>query len=106
MEAKIKALVELLEKDSAFAEQFGDMNAQEAIEALASKGLNLTMEELAQIAEIYGEAQNGELGEEALDDVAGGIMFTGKLDLFGRGLLPIPQFPRFVFDFKYFKKKL
>lgn len=73
MEEKIKVMAECLAADSAFAEQITQMDAADAVKAFAAKGIAVTVEELNEMAKAI-PADNEELDENALSDVAGGYI--------------------------------
>ena len=68
MTEKMKALLEEAEKDAGFAERLEAAQDADALIALASeKGLELTKEDLTE------ETSSGELADDELDEVAGGL---------------------------------
>lgn len=74
MEEKIQEMVELLEREPTFRNELENMNAEEAIAALAAKGVNITFEDMTEIAKAHPvqEEQGEELTAEDLEDVTGG----------------------------------
>ena len=71
MTDKMKAFLEEAEKDAAFAEKVNGADSVETVIALAKeKGYELSEEDL------QVEAATGELDDAALDDVAGGMIFS------------------------------
>lgn len=75
MEEKMNALAELLEREPGFADRLADMSTEEGLAALAAEGVAVTYEEMAEVARALAaiSAQTGELGEDVLDDVSGGV---------------------------------
>ena len=67
------ALKKALE-DEAFVKQLVEMENPEDVQAaLNAKGAEITVEEVQQIAKSLSQQAEGELDEDALEDVAGGV---------------------------------
>ena len=66
----------VLVQDVAFAEALSEMeNAESVQKALAEKGVDLTLEQIAQWGEAIRKSHTeGELSEDDLEDVAGGAI--------------------------------
>ncbi len=68
-----EALVEKIMQDQAFVDQLSDAESAEAAQKLfASKGVEFTLEEVKAIAAGV-QAENGELSEDDLEAVSGGV---------------------------------
>ena len=64
--------------DQAFAEKVFAMTEPEDVQkAFAEKGIELSIDDVKAIGEKLSENANGELKEDALDNVAGGVVITG-----------------------------
>ena len=70
--AKLEAFMQTSEAEAAF---FG--TPEEVLENLKKAGIDLTLEELKAFAQGVKDAQNDELTEEDLTDVAGGATYAG-----------------------------
>jgi hypothetical protein len=74
--AKIKAL----EENGAFEQELAKVNTPEEMQALfANYGIEMTLDEIrAMVAEAVkmNESEGGELNEEDLDNVAGGVWYV------------------------------
>ena len=74
------AKIQALEQSGTFEQELAKVNTPEEMQALfASYGIEMTLEEVrAMVAEAVkmNEAQDGELSEEALDNVAGGVWYV------------------------------
>lgn len=61
--------------DQAFAEKVLAMTEPEDVQkAFAEKGIELTLEDVKAIGKKLSETADGELNEDALEDVAGGVI--------------------------------
>lgn len=49
---------------------------EEILKVLADNGINVTAEEMDEFVKKLRTQENGELGEDALEDVAGGLMIS------------------------------
>lgn len=90
MQERLNQLQEKFKED-AFVEKLFSMETPENVQSLLhEEGLEFTLEEIAQLRDALVQAlekgENGELSDESLDGVAGGIINTGLI-LFPR--LPI-----------------
>ena len=76
MDERTEKLKELL-SDEAFAKQILSAESAESVQAmLEEKGVSLTIEEIEKTGELlehYAEGQDGELSEDDLEGVAGGV---------------------------------
>lgn len=63
--------------DKAYVESFTKMSAEDAAKSLREKGVDVTAEDLMKVHDFIlahkEQLQNGELTEEALADIAGGL---------------------------------
>ena len=84
MQDKYEALAELLKDEENAKEVFGK-SPEEAQVNLKARGLDFTVEELKELAEKAVAGADGELDENSLDDVAGGIVVTAAVAV-GAGL--------------------
>lgn len=68
---------------------------EDVIKAFAEEGIEVTREQLEEALRQYQAGENGELGEDALDAVAGGISLQQWLQRFIRNnpFLPKPLYP-------------
>lgn len=87
-EEKAKALVEYLEADEERANALLELSAAEAAEKLAADGVNCNEDDLVEFAKAVqtaSQTQDGELDEDALSEVAGGLLWatTGVVLLAG-----------------------
>ena len=75
MNANIINLVEEAMKDQAFVHQLADAETVEAAQKVfAARGIEFTLDEVKAIAAgLKANAANGELSENDLEDVAGGV---------------------------------
>ena len=77
--AKLKEVL----SDKAYAESIVKMSAEDAAKSLCEKGVEVTAEQLMEVRDFAvahkDELQNGELSEEALADIAGGISKDAEL---------------------------
>ena len=75
MQDKYEALAELL-KDEETAKTVMGSSPEEAAVNLKARGLDFTAEELTKLANdaIASESGSGELSEESLDNVSGGVV--------------------------------
>ena len=63
--------------DEAFVKELVELDTPEEVQArLKEKGVDVSVEEIEQIAKALQSQAEGELDEDALEDVAGGIIFT------------------------------
>ena len=89
MEEKIKKLEELF-KNSELAEKVFSGDAEQALANLAAQGIEMTRDELKELAagivNAMNKAEEGELSEEDLADVAGGRKAKKKTRGFFNGL--------------------
>ena len=69
--------------DKAYVESIVKMSAEDAAKSLCEKGVEVTAEQLMEVRDFAvahkDELQNGELSEEALADIAGGISKDAEL---------------------------
>lgn len=72
-EAKLKEVF----SDKAYVESIAKLSAEDAAKSLAEKGIEVTAEDLTKLHDFMvahkEELQNGELSEDALSNVAGGM---------------------------------
>ena len=69
-----QAVLEKVFADEAFVKQLVEMEKPEDVrDALNAKGAEVTTEEVQQIAKSLSQQAEGELDEDALEDVAGGV---------------------------------
>ena len=76
-EEKARALVEYLEADEEKAKALFELSAAEAAEKLTADGVKCTENDLVEFAKAVqtaSQSQDGELDEDALSEVAGGVM--------------------------------
>ena len=68
---------------------------EDVIKAFAEEGIEVTRKQLEEALRQYQAGENGELGEDALDAVAGGISLQQWLQRFIRNIpfLPKPLYP-------------
>jgi len=80
---KMEKLNKLFE-DAAFAQELKEMQTLEEIQnLLAGKGIAMTTEELEEVAEKYGNANDTELSDDQMENVAGGGAVAIGLVAFG-----------------------
>ena len=89
MSEKEKKLAEIF-SDEEFTRALLSMETPEEVQtALKEKGLELTIDEIKEIAKAINASQEGELTEGNLEDVAGGSIWINP-GLFPRIPLPLP----------------
>ncbi len=60
-------------KDTGFFESLVAMDSPEKVQAaFSSKGIDLTLSEITELARLLSQPKEGELTEDSLEDVAGG----------------------------------
>ena len=78
-EAKVKEVF----SDKAYVESIARMSAEDAAKSLCEKGVEVTADDLMKVRDFVmahkNELQSGELSEEALAEVAGGVSLWGHL---------------------------
>ena len=75
-----QAVLEKVLADEAFVKELVEMeNPEDVRDALNAKGAEVTTEEVQQIAKSLSQQAEGELDEDALEDVAGGIAVTAVI---------------------------
>ena len=82
MEEKQMKLDELFEDDAFVDAVCAADSSEEAQKLFAEKGLELTLEEVESLGQSIGKAalsENGELSEEDLDSVAGGLRLVIRI---------------------------
>lgn len=84
--AKLKAAF----SDKAYVESLLKMNAEDAAKSLTEKGVEVTVDDLMKVRDFIvahkEELQNGELSEETLASVTGGMSETVSSILVGTGI--------------------
>lgn len=76
---RAELLAQYLNADEERAKKLFETEAEEAVALINKDGFDFTVEELAAFAELIEKVSNakqGELNEEYLNDVNGGIIFT------------------------------
>lgn len=80
---------ELLESEEFVNEIHGVETPEELIEAFKRHGVDMSMEELKELFAMAKKADGGELGEDELENVAGGALWWALL----RPLVMLPALP-------------
>lgn len=80
MSEKLLKLSELLTDDS-FAEAVVADTAEETQKNLATKGYDYSLEELKEFAAFFEKSNDGELEEDYLDKVTGGVVYSLRIAL-------------------------
>ena len=93
MQEKYEALAELLKDEETAKAVFGK-SPEEAQVNLKARGLDFTVEELKELAEKAVTSADGELDENNLDDVVGGIVITAAVAV-GAGLAALWGWKRY-----------
>ena len=101
MNEKVTKLQEMLQNDEAFAKQVFEAESTESVQSLlSSKGLDFSIEELDALKELVEKlsaSDADELGEDALEQVAGGLV--GKI-LAGLGITAVVGIAGFIGGYK------
>ena len=79
-DARVEMLAHALMKDMEFTKEIAEMEAEDAAKALQEKGFDFTAEELCAFVDDLNAfiAENEQLGEADLDNVAGGHRFPPR----------------------------
>ena len=84
-----KAKLQEVFSDKSYVESIAKMSAEDAAKSLNEKGVEVTADDLMKVRDFMmahkGELENGELSEEMLSEVAGGMSETGASILVGMG---------------------
>ena len=82
MNEELKNKLEPILKDEAFLKLLQDAETEDAVKALfADKGIDLSDEEVASFLDAILLPEEGELSDEALEEVAGGLISFALLPL-------------------------
>lgn len=76
---RAEKLTEFLTADAARARKLFALDANEAVSAINDSGYDFTVDELNEYCAAFKSAfarENGELAEDELEDVAGGVLIT------------------------------